>query len=85
MWLFPSWFLFLNGIFLLILGMLTLRSRFQQTDSISAFCKSSGFLWAFLCISMGVLLLVMGFGHIPQPGLWIQKKKDLPIVFPREK
>lgn len=62
----PRWFLYLNGVALLVMGgtMLTLRLREGKPLQ-----HLFGYLWALLCLTAGAVLILMGHGHLPQPGV----------------
>ena len=62
----PRWFLVINGVALLTMGVglfvLRLRERPLHKHVL-------GLVWALLCGVVGVVLLLMSQGHIRQPGI----------------
>lgn len=80
MFLLPPWFLKLNGIFLVIMGMVLMVRRVRESQPWPY--KMTGLVWALLCSSMGVALLLMGWHVLRQPGEWFAASPTPPPVFP---
>ena len=60
----PTWFLYLNGVALMILGVALLRTRPRQPgDSIYRRYVNLGTLWACLCVAVGGLLFASAAGY----------------------
>lgn len=66
--LIPRWFLLLNGVGLLIMGGMLLYGRLREDAPWSAPRRFFGLLWSLLCLCVGVALVLMGQGYLPQPG-----------------
>ncbi len=64
----PSWFLYLAGFSMLILGVMQLLHRPHKPGaSLYARFINVGTLWSLLCISVGVGLLLMALGYWDGP------------------
>jgi len=61
----PRWFLLLNGVALLIMGLVLLRMRLRERPLHRHFF---GIVWAVLCCLVGAGLLAMGQGYLDIPG-----------------
>lgn len=61
----PRWFLIVNGVALLTMGVGLLALRLRERP---LYKHVLGLLWAALCCVAGVVLLLMAQGHIGQPG-----------------
>jgi hypothetical protein len=64
----PVWFLYLGGFSLVILGVLQMIHRPRKADAtlLERFVNL-GTLWSFLCITVGVGLLLMALGYWQGP------------------
>jgi hypothetical protein len=62
----PKWFLILNGIALLLMGIGLFSLRLRERPLHRAMF---GLLWALICCVVGGALLLMAQGYIEQPGL----------------
>jgi hypothetical protein len=64
----PTWFLFLGGFSLVILGVLQIlhRPRKEGASLVERFVNLGTF-WSLLCISVGVGLLLMALGYWQGP------------------
>jgi hypothetical protein len=61
----PRWFLILNGVALLLMGISLLVIRLRERP---LYRHVLGITWALLCCAVGVALLLMGKGYLSQPG-----------------
>ena len=61
----PRWFLLVNGIGLLLMGVSLLFIRLRQRPFYRHFM---GIVWALVCCLAGGGLLLMAQGYLPQPG-----------------
>ena len=61
----PRWFLLLNGVALLIMGLVLLRMRLRERPLHRHFF---GIVWAVLCCLVGAGFLAMGQGYLDIPG-----------------
>jgi hypothetical protein len=64
----PTWFLYLAGFSMVILGVLQIQQRPRRPDA--GFYQrfiNVGTLWSLLCISVGVALLAMALGYWQGP------------------
>lgn len=68
----PRWFLILNGVALLVMGIAMMSARLRERPFHRAMF---GIVWALLCCAVGSALLMMATGHIEQPGM---RKTPLP-------
>jgi hypothetical protein len=60
----PSWFIYLNGFAMLILGVALIFTRpHKPGDSFYKRFVNFGTLWACLCVAMGVALLSLALGY----------------------
>lgn len=62
----PRWFLLLNGVALMIMGVSLTVLRLRERP---LYRHVAGFIWAALCLAVGVVLLLMAQGILPQPGM----------------
>lgn len=62
----PRWFLLLNGAALIIMGISLTVLRLREKP---LYRHVAGFIWAGLCMVVGVLLLMMAQGVLRQPGM----------------
>jgi uncharacterized membrane protein len=62
----PRWFLILNGVALLLMGVVMLSARLRERPFHRAMF---GMVWALLCCAMGTALLLMATGYLEQPGM----------------
>ncbi|MFO0577023.1 MAG: hypothetical protein U1A78_23715 [Polyangia bacterium] len=62
----PRWFLLLNGVALIIMGLSLIVLRLRERP---LYRHVAGFIWAALCIVAGGVLLLMAQGLLPQPGM----------------
>ena len=62
----PRWFLIINGVALLIMGVVLLVARLRERPFHRAMF---GIVWALLCCTVGGVLLMMATGYIEQPGM----------------
>jgi hypothetical protein len=61
----PRWFLIINGVGLLVMGLALLSMRLRERP----FHRHMfGIVWALLCCAVGGGLLLMASGYIEQPG-----------------
>lgn len=63
----PRWFLILNGMALL-LGVALVALRLREAGPRWVVRHGAGFLWALLCIAVGLAQLLMAAGVLDQPG-----------------
>ena len=61
----PRWFLIINGVALLLLGLTLLAVRLRERP---LYRSLFGILWALLCCTVGSALLAMALGYLEQPG-----------------
>lgn len=61
----PPWFLQLNGVALVVMGITLFAMRVRQRPFHQHFL---GLVWAVFCFCAGVTLLLMAQGFVPQPG-----------------
>ena len=61
----PRWFLIINGVALLIMGLVLLVGRLRERPFHRAMF---GIVWSLLCCAVGGALLMMALGYIEQPG-----------------
>ena len=61
----PRWFLILNGVALLLMGLTMLSMRLRERP---LYKQTFGLAWAVLCCAAGGTLLLMAQGHVTQPG-----------------
>lgn len=61
----PRWFLILNGVALLLMGLTMLSMRLRERP---LYKQTFGLTWALLCCAAGGALLLMAQGHVAQPG-----------------
>jgi hypothetical protein len=71
MMLAPRWFLLVNGVALLLMGITLLVGRLRERPLVP---QLLGILWALLCCTVGVGLLLMAQGHVNQPGAHTPKQ-----------
>ncbi|HEY2749227.1 MAG TPA: hypothetical protein VGL86_31635 [Polyangia bacterium] len=64
----PTWFLYLTGFSMLILGVLQLIHRPHKPNAtIAERVVNLGTFWSLLCITVGVGLLLMALGYWQGP------------------
>lgn len=64
----PTWFLYLTGFSMLLLGILQMVQRpRKEGDGIYARFINLGTFWSLICISVGVGLLLMALGYWQGP------------------
>ncbi|HMU39858.1 MAG TPA: hypothetical protein PKE31_12700 [Pseudomonadota bacterium] len=79
----PRWFLIVNGVGLLVMGVSLLAMRLRERP---LHRHVLGLVWAALCCAMGVVLLLMAQGHLPQPGIdGTPRPRQTPIEFPTDR
>jgi hypothetical protein len=77
----PTWFLYLGGFSLFILGVLQIYVRPREKgDGIYKRFVNVGTLWSLICISFGTLLVVMALGYWDNP---LGAQQPPPIKSPR--
>lgn len=82
----PRWFLIINGVALLLMGVALLVGRLRQQDPWHSPGRFLGFVWALLCCVVGAGLLLMSTGHLPQPGAGApQQARPRAPVFPTDR
>ena len=60
----PTWFLYVTGISMLLLGVLQIKARPRKPgDSLYVRFVNLGTLWSLLCITVGVGLTLMALGY----------------------
>jgi len=60
----PSWFLYVGGFSLILLGAMQIQQRPRDPDaSLYARFINLGTLWSLACITVGVGLVVMALGY----------------------
>jgi hypothetical protein len=60
----PTWFLYLGGFSLLVLGVLQIRHRPRKPEaSVYERFVNLGTLWSLICMAVGVGLLLMALGY----------------------
>lgn len=69
----PRWFLILNGVALLTMGLVLLPMRLRERPLHRHFF---GIVWAVLCCLVGAALLAMGQGYLDVPGQSPQPAKQ---------
>mgnify|MGYP000899839412 FL=1 len=77
----PRWFLIVNGVALLVMGvgLLVLRLRERPLHK-----HVLGLVWASLCCAVGIALLLMAQGYINAPGgTRPERPRNLPPEFPQ--
>lgn len=79
MYLISPTFLKINGFFLTVLGLAMLVLRLRDREEFSSFRRWIGALWSVVCMGTGVVLVLMGFRLISQPGEVLSKKQS-PVV-----
>jgi hypothetical protein len=64
----PSWFLYLQGFAMLLMGsmLLVMRPR-DPADPWAKRWLNAGTLWALCCVAVGVTLLSMALGYLQWP------------------
>jgi hypothetical protein len=64
----PTWFLYIGGFSLAVLGLLQIieRPRSAKASSYQRFVNV-GTLWSLVCITVGVLLVLMALGWVARP------------------
>lgn len=80
MFLLPTWFLKLNGIFLVIMGLMLVVRRVRDPQPWAH--KLVGLVWALLCMGMGVALLLMAWQVLRQPIEWFAAPPPPVPIFP---
>ncbi len=63
----PTWFLYLGGFSLILLGLMQIQARPKQKETALQRWLSIGMLWSLICIATGCALVLMGLGYIDQP------------------
>ncbi len=60
----PTWFLYVSGFSMLLLGIMQLQARPRQKDD-SAYQRfvNLGTLWSLCCLTVGVGMLLMALGY----------------------
>jgi hypothetical protein len=61
----PRWFLLINGIALLTMGLVLLPMRLRERPLYRHFF---GIVWAILCCLVGAALIAMAQGYLDVPG-----------------
>ncbi len=61
----PRWFLLINGVALLLMGVALLSLRIRERPLHRALF---GITWALMCCAAGITLLLMAQGYLAQPG-----------------
>lgn len=61
----PRWFLIINGVALLTMGLVLLPMRLRERPLYRHFF---GIVWAILCCLVGAALLAMAQGYLDVPG-----------------
>jgi hypothetical protein len=60
----PTWFLYISGFGLIILGALQIQARPRQRgDSPFQRFVNVGTLWSLVCITVGALVVAMALGY----------------------
>lgn len=61
----PTWFLYIGGFSLIILGGLQLQARpHEPGDSLLRRFVNLGTVWSLTCIGVGIYLVLMALGYI---------------------
>jgi hypothetical protein len=77
----PRWFLIVNGVALLVMGVGLLVLRLRERP---LYKHLLGLVWAVLCCAAGIVLLLIAQGHITQPGATRpERPRNLPPEFPQ--
>jgi len=59
----PTWFLYLSGFSLVILGVMQMKARpYERGDSVYKRFVNVGTLWSLCCITVGAGMLAMALG-----------------------
>jgi hypothetical protein len=61
----PRWFLIINGVALLLMGVVLLGMRLRERP---LYQHLLGILWSLLCCCVGGAMLLMAAGYLEQPG-----------------
>jgi hypothetical protein len=64
----PTWFLYLAGFSMVVLGALQIQQR-PRNPGASVYQRfvNLGTFWSLLCVAVGVALLAMALGYLPGP------------------
>jgi hypothetical protein len=64
----PTWFLYVGGLSLIVLGGLQIKTRPRQPgDSLYTRFVNLGTMWSLLCITVGAGLLAIALGYWSGP------------------
>ena len=64
----PTWFLYIGGFSLVLLGVMQLRTRpHEPGDGLAKRLLNVGTLWSLVCITVGGGLLAMALGYWDGP------------------
>lgn len=69
----PRWFLIINGVALLTMGLVLLPMRLRERPLYRHFF---GIVWAILCCLVGAALLAMAQGYLDVPGQKTEPGRD---------
>jgi hypothetical protein len=60
----PSWFLYVTGFSLVILGVMQIQSRPRKKDAnLYERFVNIGTMWSLICIAVGTAVVVMALGY----------------------